>query len=191
MLTILNYDNALVDYFSSFYKYIVYGAPNVAFKNAGMKFGDKVPLPLISIYRSEIGLASLRNFPLFKKGNITNLNNCIVERERILPLNLSYQVDVWGSDLDQTTQLFCEVLFRTLDKPLFPVNHDGMEEALQKNLQLLDIIDNTDSSLISTRGRLNRYTLVYQVDAHIAKIVENDRIFIVPEFYSYDGNKLE
>ena len=104
---------------------------------------------------------------------------------------LSYQADIWASENAQAAQLLSEVLFRTLDKPMFPVKCDGMEEPIQKHLQLLDVIDNSDSSQISTRGRLHRYTIVYQVDGHIAKLIENDRIFIVPEFYSYDGKELK
>lgn len=191
MLTILNFDDAVVDYFSSFFDYVVWGAPNVAFKNAAMKWDDKVPLPLISIYRSELALASLRNFPLFKKGNMTGLSEKNVNRERVLPMMMSYQADIWGSDLEQATQLFCEVLFRTLDKPMIPVHLEGKEEPVMKELRLLDIVDNNDATQISSRGRLNRYSILYQVDGYIAKLVENDRIFIVPKFYSYDGKELK
>ena len=191
MLTFRNYDEAVIEFFKSFYEHSVYGSPAVAFKNAAMVYGDKVPLPLISVYRSELGLGSQRNFALFKRGNITNVTDKTVSRERILPLMLSYQADIWASENAQAAQLLSEVLFRTLDKPMFPVKCDGMEEPIQKHLQLLDVIDNSDSSQISTRGRLHRYTIVYQVDGHIAKLIENDRIFIVPEFYSYDGKELK
>lgn len=190
MLTIQNYDQAVVDYFKSFYETTVYGSPEVAFKNAALQYKDKVPLPLISVYRSELGLAPIRNFPLFKRGNITAVSESTVSRERILPLTFIYHADVWATKASQAAQLFSEVLFRTIDKPLFDVAFDGIEPKIQANLILTEIVDNTDSTQISTRGRLNRYTLIYQVDGHISKLIENDRIFIVPEFYSYNGKEL-
>lgn len=191
MLTIKNYNDAVVDYFQSFFENTVWGAPNEAFKNAAMReeSKDKVQLPLISVYRTEIGLDT-RNFALFKRGHITNISANKIERERVLPLVLSYQADIWASNSDQCTQLFSEVLFRTIDKPLVPVHFDGIEEKLDANLVLLDIVDNSDTSQISTRGRLYRYTIVYQMNAHIVKIVENDRINIVPEFFTYDGREI-
>lgn len=191
MLTISNYDTAVVEYFESFYDNVVYGSPSVAFKNAAMKNNDKVKLPLISIYRSDLSLTSLRNYALFKKGNISAISEDKVTRERILPITFSYQADIWASTTYVAAQLFSEVLFRTLDKPTVLVHHDGFKVPIEKYLRVTDIIDNSDATQISTRGRLNRYTIIYQLDGHIAKIVENDRIYIVPEFYSYDGKELK
>ena len=104
---------------------------------------------------------------------------------------LSYQIDIWATESSVAMELFCELLFRLLDSPAISVQHQGMEEPLVKYLDILEVMDNTDTSQISTRGRLSRFTIVTQLNAHIAKLIENDRIFIVPEFYSYDGKSLK
>lgn len=190
MMTIDNFDEAVVEYFESFYDYCIWGKTNEAFDKAAVKWGDQIPLPLISLARTELGLASLRNFALFKRGQMVGLSQTKVQRERILPMSMTYQADIWSDNLKQCTQLFSEVLFRTLDKPVIEVKFDnGAIDT--KEIRLMDVVDNNDSTQISTRGRLYRFSIIYQVDGYIVKQIENDRIFIVPSFYTYEHKDLK
>ena len=191
MFTLLNFDHAIETWCKERYTYSVWGDPSTAFKNAGMEFGDKVPLPLVSVYRSDLNLANSRNFALFKTGNINSITTDKIRRERILPVLMSYQIDIWASAYDQAVQMFSELLFRIMDNPKVTVRMDGEKEAYDTYFNVTEIVDNSDTSQISTRGRLNRLTIITQVDGYIMNSYESDRINIVPEFRDFSGNELK
>lgn len=191
MLTFKNYDEAVINYFRDLYEWSVYASPDNAFHVAGMAFDDKVPLPLISVYRSDFSLNPIRNMALFFRGRTLAVSQDKIEKERILPLLFSYQMDLWGDNDAVVNQLFSELLFAVIEDPLIKVHHDGYEEIKESNLVLTEIQNNSDSIQYSTRGRLYRLTAIFQVMAYIAKIEERTRIYVVPQFFDFDGKKIE
>lgn len=191
MLTFKHYDEAVVNYFKDLYDWTVYASPENAFHTAGMNFEDKVPLPLISVYRSEFALNPYRNTALFFRGRTLNVSENVINKERILPLLFSYQMDLWGDNDAVINQMFSELLFAVIENPLITLVCDGFEEPYKANLVLMEIQNNTDSIQYSSRGRLYRLTAIFQVQAYIAKLEERARIYVVPEFYDFKANKLE
>lgn len=190
-MSITNYDKGIVKYFEDIYENVVWGDPNTAFKNNAMKHEDKVLLPMLSVYRPEIMLDPSINFAQLKKGAALEIDQFSVTRERTLPLILSYQLDVWATGNDQAAALFAEVLFYTMDKPGVPIEISGADNPVIQYLTITDVVDNTDTTQIASRGRLCRFTILYQIRAHIVKLEKNDRIKVVPEFYTYDGKQLK
>ena len=83
MLTFKHYDDAVTDYFKRIYEWTVFSSPDSAFHTAGLNFGDKVPLPLISLYRSEFALNPSRNTALFFRGRTLNVTETKINKERI------------------------------------------------------------------------------------------------------------
>lgn len=190
MLTFKNYDEAVVNYFKSLYDWTVYASTDNAFHAAGMAFDDKVPLPLISVYRSEFSLNPFRNTALFFRGRTLSVSEDKVNKERILPLLFSYQMDLWGDNDSVLNQLFSELLFAVIEDPLITLDRDGFDEPYKANLILTEIQNNSDSIQYSTRGRLYRLTAVFQINAYITKLEERARVHVVPQFFDYDGKKL-
>lgn len=190
MLTFKHYDEAVIKYFRDLYDWSVYASPENAFHTAGMTFDDKVPLPLISVYRTEFTLNPIRNNALFFRGRTLSVSEDKVNKERILPLIFSYQMDLWGDNESIVDQMFSELLFAVIEDPLITLICDGFDEPYKANLVLTDIQSNSDSIQYSSRGRLYRLTAIFQVQAYIAKLEERARIKVVPQLFDYDGKKL-
>lgn len=191
MLTFKQYDDAVISYFRDLYDWSVYASPDRAFEVAGMTFDDKVPLPLISVYRSEFALNPYRNTALFFRGRTLEVTEETVQKERILPLLLSYQMDLWGDKDGVVNHMFSELLFAVIEDPLIKLDCDGFKEPYKANLVLQEIQNNSDSIQYSSRGRLYRLTATFQVQAYIAKLEERQRVTIVPEFYDFNAKKWE
>lgn len=191
MLTFKHYDEAVINYFKDLYDWSVYASPERAFEIAGMNFGDKVPLPLISVYRSEFGLNPVRNTALFFRGRTLSLSEDKINKERVLPLLFSYQMDLWGDNDALINQMFTELLFAVVEYPLITLICDGFDEPYKANMVLTEIQNNSDSIQYSSRGRLYRYTAIFQVQAYVAKLEEKARIQVVPQFFDYSARKLE
>lgn len=191
MLTFRNYDNGVVEYFKSLYEWSVYATPENAFNVAGMNFDDKVPLPLISVYRSEFGLNPYRNMALFFRGRNIEINDETIRKERILPLLFSYQMDLWGDNEDVLIQMFSELLFAVIEDPIISFDLDGFNEPYRANLELTEIQNNSDAIQYSSRGRLYRYTAIFRVQAYIAKLEEKTRIQVVPQYFDFNARKLK
>ena len=145
MLTFKHYDDAVINYFKDLYDWSVYASPERAFEIAGMNFGDKVPLPLISVYRSEFGLNPVRNTALFFRGRTLSLSEDKINKERVLPLLFSYQMDLWGDNDAIINQMFTELLFAVIEYPLITLICDGFDEPYKANLVLTEIQNNSDS----------------------------------------------
>lgn len=191
MLTFKQYDDAVINYFRDLYDWSVYASPDRAFDVAGMTFDDKVPLPLISVYRSEFALNPYRNNALFFRGRTLELTEDTVHKERILPLLLSYQMDLWGDKDAVVNHMFSELLFAVIEDPLITLECDGFKEPYKAALAIQEIQNNSDSIQYSSRGRLYRLTATFQVQAYIAKLEERKRVTVVPEFYDFNAKKWE
>jgi len=191
MLTFKNYDEAVINYFKGLYDWSVYASPENAFNIAGMNFGDKVPLPLISVYRSEFGLNPVRNTALFFRGRTLAVSEDKINKERILPLIFSYQMDLWGDVDSVINQMFSELMFAVIEDPLITLDLDGFEEPYKANLVLTEIQNNSDSIQYASRGRIYRYTAIFQVQAYIAKLEERARVTVVPQFYDFNARELK
>lgn len=191
MLTFKHYDEAVINYFKEIYDWSVYASPDNAFQVAGMTFDDKVPLPLISVYRSEFALNPYRNTAAFFRGRTLSISDEKVNKERILPLLFSYQMDLWGDNDSIITQMFAELLFAVIEYPLITLVCDGFNEPYKANMVLTEVQNNSDSIQYSTRGRLYRYTAIFQVQAYIAKLEERSRIQVVPQFFDFNSTKIE
>ena len=191
MLTFKHYDDAVVNYFRSLYDWSVYASPDNAFNVAGMTFDDKVPLPLISVYRSEFALNPYRNTALFFRGRTLEISEDKINKERILPLLLSYQMDLWGDKDATVNHMFSELLFAVVEDPLITLECDGFKEPYQANLVLQEIQNNSDSIQYASRGRLYRLTATFQIQAYIAKLEERPKFTVVPEFFDYVGKQLK
>ena len=190
MLTFKHYDDAVVNYFKSMYEWSVYASPENAFNIAGMNFGDKVPLPLISVYRSEFALNPNRNNAAFFRGRTIEVTENKADKERILPLIFSYQMDLWGDDDNQISQMFSEILFSVIEDPLITLKIDGFKEPHSANMVLTEIQNNSDTIQYTSRGRLYRFTAIFQVYAYIIKLEERKRFKVEPQFFDYSAKKI-
>jgi len=191
MLTFKNYDEAVIRYFKDRYKWSVYASPDNAFHTAGMEFDDKVLLPLISVYRSEFALNPYRNTALFFRGRTLAMTEDKIDKERVLPLLFSYQMDLWGDNDAVVNQMFSELLFALIEDPLITVEFDGFDEPYKANLVLTEIQNNSDSIQYSSRGRLYRLTAIFQVQAYIIKLEERTRITVLPHIYDFGAKKID
>ena len=191
MLTFKNYDVGITSYFKSLYEWSVYASPDRAFQQVALEFEDKVPMPFIAINRTEFALNPIRNTSAFFKGRFLSVTDEKVAKERMFPILLTYQVDVWGDDHEVAAQLFSELLFGVNESPLFKVECDALRDPFYATMILTDVNDNSEPSQIASRGRLYRYSMTYQVQASILKFEERDRIHVIPQLFDYRGNKLD
>ena len=186
MLTLKNYDHAVVNFLKDFETAninIVWGTPAEAFQNSALANNDEIKLPLISVYRSDLALYESQNDPLFRRGSTVKVNmpEMFMDKERVLMFQMTYVVDIWAIDPEQCAAIFAEMLFMMLDDPKVLVRHEGVPYEIGNYLKITDIADNTDSISQSDRGRLNRYTITFQLPAHIAKLERHQLRKIVPE----------
>lgn len=181
-MNIKTYDVAMFNYIKEKYDNTVWGTPTNAFKNLAMTNNEKVLFPLMTIYRSGMQAGTV-NFPLLKRGNRVVVGMTEIEKERILPLILTYELDLWARDDDTGLNFLTEVLFSLNDSPTVSITSNDLRNSIEKYVQITDILDNSDLSMQITRGRVFRYTIMLQLDAHIAKIEKSPRIYIKPTLY--------
>lgn len=190
MLTLENYDIGVKNFIKARYKNTVWGNTQDAFSNAAKEFGDKVYYPLISVFRSDMALGTNVNYANLRSGRVIETTPTKVKKEKVIDFLLSYEIDIWSTESSKGMELFCELLFRLKEKPVIEIPHQGMDAPLIKYPTVTEIVDNTDTSQILTKGRLSRFTILMQMNAHIAKLVEDDRINIVPEVGDFSGRRI-
>lgn len=177
-MNITCYDRALLDYIKNMFPNTVWGSPSEAFKNLALTNQDKVKLPLISVWRSDtsldtnISMAQLRlgydfNAPDVPEGKIRNI--------RCLPLDLQYDIDIWGTSDDQASTILCELYFSLMDNPCFNVESDTASFNCKVSFQLKDFSNNSDTIDKKERGNLFRYTIVISCPARISYRQDLDR----------------
>ena len=135
---------------------------------------DLTPWSFISFYRDPLfELDSERmNYTTQNLGDLTRFyvgaNQQDILYVHSIPVNLSYQIDIWSSTNAKVQELAISLLNRLIvQKPVLkvPMNPDG-EEA---RFHMLDITwtDNSDIESERDKGRIYRHTFNMTVDARI------------------------
>ena len=186
-MNIVQYDKGVVNYFIEIFDNTVYGTPQNAFRQLALKSKDeKIMLPALSVYRTDILFEGNANFAQLKQGHRISVGKTVIAKERTLPLVLNYQVDCWGRDQDTSSGLMSELLFRMFDKPGVTVRPEGAPNEIVNYITVSEIVDNTDFSMDVTKGRLARNSILFKLRATLYKYEETDRIYIKPSFHTFD-----
>lgn len=174
------YNEAVTKYAQSIFKNSVWGRPTEAFKHAKLKSpSEQLQLPMISVYRSGLKFDLPVNYKALKNGFVKGYTADIVTRERILPIKLEYTFDCWATEEDDCLDLFSELLFYIYDNSSIDIKRGQYD--FKSQLIVTDIVDNADITFDVSAGRLCRFSIVTEMFAHISKVEDNDRIYIIPQ----------
>lgn len=167
-MNLCNYDNALKDKLLAVFENVVNCSEDrVLIESESDSPEATVALPLISFWRltSEFDItqynfpATRRGRPMQKINENTRLNNIEV------PINLSYQIDVWSDRQYETDQLYQELLLYFLQEPYLEValNNDDLKENFY--FTITDTNTSIDLSEFSENGALYRQTITIGCDS--------------------------
>jgi hypothetical protein len=184
-LSLKPYDEAVTNYFKAIFDNVVYAPTDLAFKKSAEDNGGKYKLPLISVFRTPtISVTDNNNVNewAFRRGTRLGPNKAdgTFERLRLLPVQIEYQVDIWTEGVESVTGFFAELLFYVKDYPAFEVQLPSVPDPLGHILELTDVVDNTDLLEEADRGRLGRMSLVFKVDAFVAKFIGDGKLVLNP-----------
>lgn len=180
------YDEAVKDYFKAIFPNTVYAPTDLAFKESAKQSNtEKAKLPLISVFRTptlSIGESPNVGSRGFRRGAPLGEDQANVKfnRVRLLPIRLEYQVDIWTDSVEDVAAMFSEVLFYVKDYPAFEVELPNVPNKLSHNLEITEVVDNTDLLEEPERGRLGRMSIILSVDAFIAKFKAESLVLNVP-----------
>lgn len=194
------YDRAVADRLTSILPRVVYAPTDKALytisKNA--KFKDKTPYPFISFYRDANmpiveGMDGFRSHHVgdltrtVRKGDSTECHIVNAEYVHSIPVNLVYQVDVWGVKATEVlvyAQNLMVDLSMKLPVLMVPINPDGENG----RFDILDVewVDNSDIESETENGRLYRHTINFRIEAfikYIRDMITTDCLDISVELY--------
>lgn len=175
------FDRAVYSYLSSISEKIVYAPTNAAVKTITKreKFSDNKPWNFISFYRDshfDIDWSRMNNYGT-RVGDMVQLTRDTetLEREaryvQNIPLNLTYQVDLWASKAVEVQKMSTSLISKLFmeDQVLeVPINPDGENG----RFHMLDISwnDNSDLERESEIGKIYRHTIEFTVDGRLTLI---------------------
>ena len=174
------YDRSVFEYLSAVIdtEYIVYAPTDNAIRTITQReqFKDKTPLRFISFYRNptfDIDM-SRYNSAAAIRGDIVQRR--IDENGKFqgvavanIPVNLTYQVDLWASKNTLVQELAIDLITRLYMQSQVltaPMNPDSEEPA---RFHFVDITweDNSDIESEIDRGKLYRHTISFTIDSRI------------------------
>lgn len=121
-MSVYYYDDALLYKFKEVFENTVFSPTDRAFQRAAEvppKRGE-ISFPLISIYRESYAI-QMQNFNWHARhrGQMVQYDNYArqVKMEKMIPVRINYQVDIWGKEQRKTDKLLEEILFWITDFP--------------------------------------------------------------------------
>ena len=172
-MSVYVYDKAIAELFNSITgDAIMVQPPELAIRNIAQLDGDNVKFPLISINRVSYSIREEeRNFHALHSGGTVRINdNNTVDKARIIPIRINYQVDVFTVDKKMNDEIVRELLFYLSLKPTHEIYVEyGINMKHHFNLLLdPDIQDNSDTINHINNGVLFRNTFtMYCPDAYL------------------------
>lgn len=173
------YDRGVGEYLTYISNKVIYAPTSKAQREITSyeKHSDLTPWSFVSFYRDpKFELDSERmNYTTQNLGDLVRFsvedNIQDIDYVHSIPVNLSYQVDIWSSKNSTVQELSILLLHQLLiKKPVLkvPMNPDG-EEA---RFHMLDITwtDNSDIESERDKGRIYRHTFNFTVDARIKMV---------------------
>lgn len=172
------YDRGIYEYLSYISPNIVYAPTSIAHRKIAEyeKHHDQTPWSFISFYRDptfEFDTDRL-NFTSMRLGQVVQFEIDPDEKKQYvkyvqdMPVNLTYQVDIWAAKMDTVLRLAIRLMSQLqMRAPVLkvPMNPGG-EEA---RFYFLDITwqDNSDIESERDKGKIYRHTFTFKVDARI------------------------
>ena len=180
------YDVSFTDKLKAVFPNTVYSSTDEAFEVASTE--GKVKLPLISLYR-------LENPPLYEemynhaesfRGRMTSYSAKSSVSCMTLPVDLSYQIDIWAKSRDQLDTIFCELLFFMKRNPNITINVEGLGSQDFGTILTDSNTSDTDYSGFKDIGRLYRMSLTYEIPT--AKLFYFKNHSYLTDITDTDGN---
>lgn len=166
------YDKGVLEKFREVFDNSVLAQSDSAFRTAEELLGE-VKLPLISIYREDFNIKPAR----FNIGQRMRGSSIVSKTEddseikaiQDIPLDISYQIDIWTRRKEDIDIIVPEVVFWLVDNPNISIDVDGIDHEIEFPLVLdEDVSDNTDIMSFENKGRIFRITLSANItDARI------------------------
>ena len=167
------YDKGMLNKFRSVFDNCIIAESDGAFSTAEEQLGE-VKLPLISIYRDDFNIHPAR-FNLSQRRRGSSIvskaeDNSEYKTIQDIPMELSYQIDIWTRRKEDIDKLVPEVIFWLVENPNIEVNIDGIDHPIEFSLTLEeDIMDNTDLMSFEDKGRIFRMTIPVRI--HEARLI--------------------
>lgn len=187
------YDNSIEQKLKSIFPNVVYADTERALKESAEDNNGAVKLPLISVYRTESKLSidsGHLSMPAHKFGRKAHDYPGPSDlTTQSIPLDITYQVDIWSVDRSHCDNIYRELLFYLIDCPNLTVEipHVGTEDFA---MTITDSSTEVDTSSFSDTGRLYRNTITLEFVGRLYRQVEYSQINKV-KFTLLDLTKFE
>lgn len=177
-MNIYSYDNALKEKLLAVFENVVNCSEDrVLIESEAGSPEATVALPLISFWRltSDFDIANF-NYPSMRRGRpMQKLNETTRLNVYEVPINLSYQIDVWSDRQFETDQLYQELLFYFLQEPYLDVLVESDNNIQKFYFNITDTNTSIELSEFSENGSLYRQTITINCDsAKLGLPVERD-----------------
>lgn len=166
-MNIYSYDNALKNKLLAVFENVVNCSEDrVLIESEADSADATVQLPLISFWRltSEFDVTNF-NFPAMRRGRPTRrVNDTTMLNMMEIPVNLSYQIDVWSDRQFETDQLYQELLFYFLQEPYLEVTVEADDSKQLFYFNITDTNTSIELSEFAENGSLYRQTITITCD---------------------------
>lgn len=183
-MSLIAYDQALLDYLKGALAFdnIINASEDSAFNESvgddlidgkSHRHDANVKFPLVSFWRTSCSLAQVGggNFMQRRTGRLVDKDKetCNGVRWRSLPISLSYQITIWSDKLEETDDIFRElIMYLVTDNPHISIQLEGMIKPQQFMLEVTDTDSGTDPSSFDDKGKI--YTQHILVDVTEAQL---------------------
>lgn len=183
MTDIEKFDRAVYQYLSTISPKIIYSPTSKAVRTITKKekFSDDKPWNFISYYRDssfDVNWSRMNNPATItgdtvSVGGIPDTRRLKVTRVQNIPLNLTYDVDIWASKNVEVQRLAVALISKiymqdqVLKVPINPGGEDG-------RFHILDVTwdDNSDIERETEIGKIYRHTISFTIDARLTLTTE-------------------
>ena len=126
----------------------------------------QVSLPLISYWRLTNSISdSFRSQPAILRGReIRDIDNTSKLMYKELPMDLTYQIDVWSDRRYEVDDIMLELLLYFHEEPYITIKEDNMEKPYDFSFRVTDITLDIDLESFSDRGNLYRQVITIEFD---------------------------
>lgn len=175
------FDRAVWEYLSEITNNVIYAPTNIAVqtitKNAKNK--DDIPLSFISFYRDpnfDIDM-DRSNFTAATLGDMIRLREDTMTKKRDamyvqhLPVNLTYQIDIWAAKEKSVQQLAIALISKLhMENQVLIADMEPKGEPARFHITNTEWTDNSDLETENEKGRRYRHTITITIAAVIKLI---------------------
>jgi len=188
-MNVSDYDNSMVTKIKDVFSNTVYANTDIAFEESARINGDKPKVPLVSLWRTSWKLDSVNyNEKSLRSGRYTktDMESLRSKDLRSLPIEINYQMDVWGTKRTSVDQLVKELIFFFYRSPNLLVIFNEQKSDIQfSNSDSWvevepDFDEGTDPSSFQDKGPIFRTT--------IELILKNAMLFEILEDIPHVGS---